>query len=545
MFSPDLPPCATLLQPRFYVERHGQESVLSRIAKHVLSIENPLALPVRPPLKFAAALLTASLLAAGWFASGLANASAQVDQLAESAAKGDRTAIKTLIELARKKDADAEYALGLMTYEGRGFARNLKQAFALVERAAGRGHAEARNTLGYFFEHGIGTAKNPAQALTWYQRGADAGNARAQSNIGWLHENGIGVTKDPAIAAQWYRKAADQGLAAAQVNLGNLYESGTGVEKDYPTAIALYEKAAASGAVTAVSRIVPARLGAARALEASGDKAGAAAQYIAAAQGDHAEAQFAAGRLLLSPDNPKRNVSEALLWLDRAAFRRHLNATLLLGRVYSEGKEVPANPARAADYFRRAAMLGDTESAFRYADALDRETGDTANAAGKPLIEGDPAPWYRQAAEKNHVESQFRLARLLELRAARERDRDAKQKLFTDAFGWYQKAAENGHRWALLPLGIALENGQGVKAAPADAIALYRRAAEFDDPEALYRLGNLYDRGIGTPASSKTALEYFSRAAALGHKEAEKTIQSLVGLKPLDSLLGDPFKSQR
>lgn len=87
------------------------------------------------------------MLCSALLSAGIALASPQTDRLAELAAKGDRTSIKSLVDLARKKDADAEYALGLLTYEGRGLARNLKQAYRLFERAAGRGHAEAQNTL--------------------------------------------------------------------------------------------------------------------------------------------------------------------------------------------------------------------------------------------------------------------------------------------------------------------------------------------------------------------------------------------------------------
>lgn len=136
-------------------------------------------------------MLTLTLaLCAGLLASPV-QASPEVDQLAESAAKGDAAAIKSLVELSRKRDADAEYALGLMAHEGRGLQRNLRQAFRLVERAAGRGHVEAQNTLGYFHQHGLGTVANAGQALTWYRRSAEAGNPRAQVNMGWLYEQGL------------------------------------------------------------------------------------------------------------------------------------------------------------------------------------------------------------------------------------------------------------------------------------------------------------------------------------------------------------------
>jgi len=68
--------------------------------------------------------------------------------------------IEELIAAARKHDPEAEYELGMRAYEGRGVPHNARQAYQLVERAAGRGHLEAQNTLGYFLQHGIGTSES-------------------------------------------------------------------------------------------------------------------------------------------------------------------------------------------------------------------------------------------------------------------------------------------------------------------------------------------------------------------------------------------------
>ena len=68
---------------------------------------------------------------------GRAMASPEIDRLSDLASKGDQTALESLVDIVRrKKDADAEYALGMMAYEGRGLERNARQAFQLIERAA-------------------------------------------------------------------------------------------------------------------------------------------------------------------------------------------------------------------------------------------------------------------------------------------------------------------------------------------------------------------------------------------------------------------------
>jgi uncharacterized protein len=261
----------------------------------------------------------------------VASASAAIEELSERAARGDPAALDALVEAVRKrKDADAEYALGLLAYEGRGLARNGRQAFSLVERAAAKGHAEAANLLGYFHEHGIGTPVNPALALASYRRGAEAGSARARANLGWYYEHGIAIGKDPAIAADWYKLAAEQGLAAAHANLAGLYASGSGVDRNTVIAIALYEQALAGG-------IASAALALGRLLEERGKLAEASDHYVLAAKANVADADYEAGRLLVAPDNPRRDLAQGVHWLEQAAARSHREAGLLLARVLAEG----------------------------------------------------------------------------------------------------------------------------------------------------------------------------------------------------------------
>lgn len=472
--------------------------------------------PTRPvPLRFAlcaACLCVLAALSPEIRAQGLAPTRA--------AAVADGAAIDALVERARKKqDADAEYALGMMTHEGRGLARNAGQAFRLMERAAGRGHPEACNMLGYFFEHGLGTGADTDRALAWYRRGAEAGSARAQTNLGWFYEQGIALAKDPAQAANWYRKAAEQGLPAAQFNLARLVAEGTGTDKDTAAATELYRSALAGG-------LSLAGLPLARLLEARGKLAEATAQYVAAARAQVPEAETGAARMLLSADNPARDAKAAVYWLEQAAGRGGVDALLMLARLYDTGEGIRKDPALAAEYFRRAAVHGDLEAAFR--------TGDYAEAHGK-----NPEPWYWQAAVQGHPEAQFRLARLRQASAGGDKA------ALREAVDWYRKSALQGNLAAARQLGIALEEGLGVAAAPAEAINWYAKAAQAGDAEALYRLGNLYDRGLGTASDFVRARDYYARAAALGHKGAALVLQKAVGLPPLEGLLNERFKGSR
>ena len=451
-------------------------------------------------------------------------ASPEIDRLADLAAKGDATALGSLVEIARRnRDADAEYALGVMAYEGRGLEKNPSQAFRLVERAAAKGHADASNTLGFFYEHGVGTPVDLAQALAAYRRGAEAGSSRARTNLGWFYEKGIGVAKDPAVAADWYKMAAEQGLAAAHANLASLYESGAGVARNPVIAIALYERALAGG-------MTPAALKLGRLQEARGNLAEATDNYLVAAKAKVPGGDLAAGRLLVAVVNPRRNAGQGIEWLDQAAAGGSIDALLLLAAMFDKGEPVPRDTKRAADYSRRAAILGDAPAALRYAQYLASEN--------KPGPDADPLPWFRRAAEKGLPEAQFEAARSLDKPGSDA----ANQK---EALEWLRKAAAQDHLPAALRLGIALETGRGTAPSPAEAIPWYLKAAAANDPEALFRLGNLYDRGVGTATDFARARDYYSRAAALGHPEASRTVQRMVGAPVLEPMPNDPFKGMR
>ena len=77
--------------------------------------------------------------------------------------------------------------------------------------AADQGDADAQYNLGWMYYNGDGVTQDYTEALKLYRLAADQGNAFAQGNLGWMYEYGQGVTQDYAEASKWYRLSADQG----------------------------------------------------------------------------------------------------------------------------------------------------------------------------------------------------------------------------------------------------------------------------------------------------------------------------------------------
>lgn len=123
----------------------------------------------------------------------------------------------------------------------------LRKQFQEYKANAEKGDVEAQNSLGVCYANGRGVAKDEREAVKWYRKVAEQNLASGQFNLGLSYVAGRGVEKDHAEAVKWFRKAAEQNDARAQYNLGVCYDLGQGVEKDYTEAITFYRLAAEQG----------------------------------------------------------------------------------------------------------------------------------------------------------------------------------------------------------------------------------------------------------------------------------------------------------
>ena len=109
---------------------------------------------------------------------------------------------------------------------------NYSAALRLFRPLADQGNAEAQYTLGRMYYNGDGVTQDDGEAAKWWRKAADQGNARAQFGLGLMYDLGLGMPQDYVVAMTWYRKAADQGYISAQSSLGDMYYAGRGVQPD-------------------------------------------------------------------------------------------------------------------------------------------------------------------------------------------------------------------------------------------------------------------------------------------------------------------------
>ena len=148
---------------------------------------------------------------------------------------------------AEQGDANAQYELARLYYQGKGVAQNYSEAFNWYRKAAEQGNAKAQYGVGFMYEYGKGVPQNYAQAAYWCGKAADQGYAKAQFVVGWNYSYGEGVPRDYTKALALYRRAADQGDAFAQDAVGYACAQGNGVPNDYAQAVEWYRRSADQG----------------------------------------------------------------------------------------------------------------------------------------------------------------------------------------------------------------------------------------------------------------------------------------------------------
>ena len=156
----------------------------------------------------------------------------------------------------------------------------------------------------------------------------------------------------------------------------------------------------------------------------------AARLVLAAAAAGEVEAQALLGQILLEGRGIQADPELALTWFDIVAGHGHAMACNMAGRCHELGWGCPANPTRAAEYYRRAADLGLDWGMYNLANLL---------ATGRGVSQDEAAAYrlYRQAAELGHAKSMNLTGRSLEDGRGVARDVAA-------AHAWYARSAEAG-----------------------------------------------------------------------------------------------------
>ena len=169
-------------------------------------------------------------------------------------------------DLHANTQAEAQFLLGTMYYEGKGLPQDDYAAMQWFRKAADLDHSgDLKNHFAIRAQFRLGTfylqedKKDRQEAMQWFRKAAEHGHAEAQFKLGTLYAEGDKTNGNRAM--RWFRKAAVQGQIDAQVVLSLMYFRGQGVRQDLTQGQHWLNRAAAQGhKVAAAFRDVLAQL---------------------------------------------------------------------------------------------------------------------------------------------------------------------------------------------------------------------------------------------------------------------------------------------
>jgi uncharacterized protein len=266
--------------------------------------------------------------------------------------------------LAASGNASAAMTLAtlyLTGNEAQGIAKDEVQHARWLRAAADGGIVEAQHSLGVAYEEGLfGLSRDPAAAETWFRKAADGGSIASRRSLADALMSGRGDPADYALAAEWYRSAAEAGDARSQLHLAEMYLGGMGVPEDLAQAaewsrraLPQLRKMAEQGDVTAQRHLgwwfnhpfAP----------DNDDEQGVFWYRKAAEQGDSTAQYNLAVNYISGRGVPIKDPMQALIWFRRAAEAGDSTAQYRLAMMYVDGEGVKRNASEAVRWMARAA----------------------------------------------------------------------------------------------------------------------------------------------------------------------------------------------
>lgn len=248
-------------------------------------------------------------------------------------------AVSDLMPIAELGNAEAQFNLGSLYYQGRGVPQDYTEAVKWLRKAAEQGHTFAQVTLGTIYAEGVqgGVEQDYPQALMWFVFAAAMGDTEALE-----FRDALARQMTPAQIAEAQKLAREfkpqnahtkslrefkaralKGDVAAQFKVGLIYYKGQGVQSDYPEALNWFKKAALQG---------------------------------------HPLALYNVGYMNEKGEGTPQDYAEAVKYFRQSAEQGNRLAQYNLGHMYEKGQGVSPDEVQALMWYNLAAVQGETKA---------------------------------------------------------------------------------------------------------------------------------------------------------------------------------------
>lgn len=322
---------------------------------------------------------------------------------------GDLTgAFSHFMQAAKSGDAEGQYYVGLMYFEGKGVTQSNSQAAEWFRKSAAQNNADAMTYLGGLHEEGKGVPFSIEKAKFWFTKGAAEGDQYAKQSLkrlattdpdkqlemaNWYVEGDKAPLNKP-LAAYWYEKSAQQGNDTAMTYLGGMLEKGDGIPRNRTAALTWYEKAAKKG--NWIAQDMADELEARMNLEAGNTKPDGFYDDGKSAVARPAHKLPEGFSLYTKPSSqlPLDDI-KALMTKANAG---DVDAQETLGLMYFHGKGVPQSYEKAEPWLDKASIERRVDAMMAYAEMFEKGLGVRQEEWAAKF-------WYGEAAKKGNAEA--------------------------------------------------------------------------------------------------------------------------------------------
>lgn len=262
-------------------------------------------------------------------------------------------ALTVFWRLSGKGDARAQYYLGMMKDSGIGTSQDIFGAVRWIKKSAAQNYGPSLAFMGDACKNGHGTTQNLSEAYSWYEKASKLGDPHSQNEMGIMLRDGIpDHPQDLNQAVILFNTAAKTGYAPAYYNLGKLYSEGVGLQQDYKKAIEMFRTAVKGGDVDSLYELGNIYF------EGKGgfkSKKAALDHYYAAATKGNKDAMLSLGKMYETSDGDKsKGPKDAAVWYEKAKDLGNVEAYYRLGLLYENGKGVEKDEEKAFKLYEYA-----------------------------------------------------------------------------------------------------------------------------------------------------------------------------------------------
>ena len=256
-------------------------------------------------------------------------------------------------------------------------------------------------------------------------------------------------------------------------------------------------------------------------------------------------ALFGLGRMHMGGELPNSDPARAVDYYTKAANLGHLSAQFNLGLAYYVGNGVEKNMQQAVYWWESAANNGHGSAQYNLGALLWA-------GVDVPKDQATAMKWFRASLHNDNPQAAKFLYSLFEpmyneLKVNHDRYRQssagrtisiieemgmfklgqqaADQGDFGQAIKYWQPLAADGHRESQYMIGTMYEAGHADGKDFADALRLYERAAAAGQPDAQYRMA-LYHESEAPDPNETLALYWYQSAADNGHEKAREYLET-------------------